>query len=576
MMRTVAFWACLAVALVAACFASQTPKPVAANAPASQFSAMRAFRDVQVVAARPHPTGSAEHAQVRGYLLSRMRALGLETRVQESRAFETADDAEDGRYVSGADLVNLIGLLPGRDRSLPALAVMSHYDSVPASPGAADDTTGVASALEVARAMKAGRQPARDVVFLITDGEEIGLLGARAFYRDDPLAKRIGAVINMESRGGGGRVYMFQTSARNGALIDVFRRSAVNPSSNSLATFLYANMPNDTDMTVTNQAGKIGLNYAFIGSQFDYHAASSTPANLDKGSLQHMGSQVLAATRSLADAPTLPAPAADTIYGDVLGGPIIVYPAMAGWLILLVSALLIGAAVWRARGVETLSPVGVAKGAGAGLYILLVSAVAFAAIRFATGIPRGFTDQRPLLAQFPLFEAAMALAALAVFVLSIWNLKRGARWVAAVAAPLVLAALTLFGGVQMVPLGMGVGAAVIAALVFRRAAPGWSAWTGVLLLGLILGVTLQALAPPASLVVSWPLLAASVFAAAIAFGGGGRSANPVPSLAGLVIGAAATAQMLYIVHSVVIGVGADIPSAPALFELLLALCLAPM
>ncbi|MGZ8371320.1 MAG: hypothetical protein ACXWVH_09735, partial [Caulobacteraceae bacterium] len=134
----------------------------------------------------------------------------------------------------------------------------------------------------------------------------------------------------------------------------------------------------------------------------------------------------------------------------------------------------------------------------------------------------------------------------------------------------------LFGGVQMVPLGMGVGAAVIAALVFRRAAPGWSAWTGVLLLGLILGVTLQALAPPASLVVSWPLLAASVFAAAIAFGGGGRSANPVSSLAGLVIGAAVTAELLYIGHSVVIGVGADLPSAPSIFVLLLALCLAPL
>ena len=59
---------------------------------------------------------------------------------------------------------NIVGVLPGRDRSAPALALMAHYDSVAASPGAADDIMGVAAILETARAIKAfeelvGRKP---------------------------------------------------------------------------------------------------------------------------------------------------------------------------------------------------------------------------------------------------------------------------------------------------------------------------------------------------------------------------------------------------------------------------------
>jgi len=43
----------------------------------------------------------------------------------------------------------------------PAVALMAHYDSVPASTGASDDAAGVASALEIVRAIKARGVPAR-------------------------------------------------------------------------------------------------------------------------------------------------------------------------------------------------------------------------------------------------------------------------------------------------------------------------------------------------------------------------------------------------------------------------------
>src|SRR3546814_8160334 len=42
------------------------------------------------------------------------------------------------------------------------------------------------------------------------------LVGAAAFAAHDPLAKRVGAVVNMEARGTTGGVNMFQTSSPNG------------------------------------------------------------------------------------------------------------------------------------------------------------------------------------------------------------------------------------------------------------------------------------------------------------------------------------------------------------------------
>src|SRR6202012_481827 len=96
---------------------------------------------------------------------------------------------------------------------------MAHYDSVPASAGASDDAAGVATVLEIVRAFKARGVPDRDVLVVLTDGEEAGLLGADAFFRQDPEAKRIGFIFNLDVRGSAGRVQMFQTGAHNGAAV---------------------------------------------------------------------------------------------------------------------------------------------------------------------------------------------------------------------------------------------------------------------------------------------------------------------------------------------------------------------
>lgn len=78
----------------------------------------------------------------------------------------------------GDDGVNIVGRIEGRQPSAPPVLVTAHYDTVPASPGADDNGSGVAALLELARVF--GRErPAVPIELTFFDLEERGLLGSR-------------------------------------------------------------------------------------------------------------------------------------------------------------------------------------------------------------------------------------------------------------------------------------------------------------------------------------------------------------------------------------------------------------
>lgn len=512
--RVLALLAALVAAALIAWFDARPPEPAPAAAPPAAFSAERAMVDVAQIAREPHPMGTPANHRVRDYLLARMTALGLSPQVRRDDAVAHRQSGGD-TFVSGGAVENLVGVLPGRDRTLPAVALMAHYDSVPGSPGAADDAAGVAAALEIVRAIKAQGEPVRDVMLVITDGEESGLLGANAFFKRDPLARRLGLVLNMESRGMSGRVQMFQTSAGNGELIDLLRRHAERPSSSSLSVFVYENMPNDTDMTESNEAGFPGMNFAFIGRQFDYHAATATPANMDRGTLQDLGGQVLAVGRAAAFTPTLPAKAPDAVYSQVFGDLILAYPAWVGWIVLAAAAGLIVLGVVRARRIEAFPWQDVARGAGATLSGVLGSAAILHFARRATGADYGYFEQRFLLAQVSRWEAAVFLLALGFLLWSACELARGRRNIALV--PLVAGlASSAFGGLDALGAGLGVAGAVVAVLTYGRPAGRPGGWTGVLALSFAVAVAAQVAAPATAYMFAWPLLLAGLGGAATA------------------------------------------------------------
>ncbi len=63
--------------LVLAIYPLRPPAVVPAGSPAGEFSAVRAAAHLEHFAQAPHPTGSAENARVRAYLVAEMAALGL-------------------------------------------------------------------------------------------------------------------------------------------------------------------------------------------------------------------------------------------------------------------------------------------------------------------------------------------------------------------------------------------------------------------------------------------------------------------------------------------------------------------
>ena len=255
------------------------PAPLPADAPATSFSAARAFEHVQAIAKSPHPAGSVANACVREYLLARMNELGLKPRAI----------AGTNR---GVKLVNLYGELEGTERANPPLLVVSHYDSAREGPGAADAASGVGTLLETVRALKA-RGPRRNTLgILLTDGEEFGMLGAKTLIRDQPeLLREVRFVINLEARGNHGPVLMFETARDNARLIPFFGRACPLPLATSFATDIYRHLSNDTDFTHFLQAGKSGFNFSFVGGLDYYHTPRDTPENLSQRTLQHYGSQ---------------------------------------------------------------------------------------------------------------------------------------------------------------------------------------------------------------------------------------------------------------------------------------------
>jgi len=562
MARLAILFACVAVAFGLFYIQTASPPPEPADAPPGVFSAGRAMADVAAIAPVPHPTGSPANAKVRDYLVARMTALGLSPQVQRADSQAVSSHSAAHGRVYGATVENIVGVLPGRDRSLPALALMAHYDSVPGSPGAADDAAGVASVLETLRGIKARGTPARDVMLVLTDGEEAGLLGARAFFGENPLSARVGFVINLETRGGGGRATMFQTGRDNAGSVRLFAAEARRPDSNALTVQVYKMMPNDTDFTVSNARGVAGLNLAFLGRQFDYHSPSSTVANLDQGALQSLGEQAFGPAMAIAFNPALPKPGPDLVYSHAPGGVLLAYPVWGGWIVLALAAGLAALGAWRARRGKALAWRDLWRGLGAGLLLLAGAMTLLELTRRLTGVASGWMEVRPLLARFAVFEAAMGLAMLGAAMLIPAAMARGRlRLFGAaffLAAGLVATTLDGFAG-WPATVGVAAAAAMLAFLVFGKDASVCGTWTGLLLTGLGAALALQIALPTAAFIVAWPVLVGAALSAMMA---GGRDRGPAVSVIAWLATAAALAWVGIYAHQLMQGL--DLPQAQAL------------
>jgi len=174
-----------------------------------------------------------------------------------------------------------------------AIGIVSHYDSSPDAPGAADDGLGVAVSLEAARVLAARTDRRYTLFILVTDGEEAGLMGAAGLASERDVMDRLQAYINVEATGNDGTAVLFETGPANGWILKPWSRRAPRPRGGSWALELYRRLPNDTDFSIFKRHDIPGLNFAAVDDSYAYHTARDTPDRVTDRALLHTGENVV-------------------------------------------------------------------------------------------------------------------------------------------------------------------------------------------------------------------------------------------------------------------------------------------
>lgn len=101
-----------------------------------------------------------------------------------------------------ADGINIVAQRPGKIPTTGTIIVAAHYDTVPDSPGADDNASGVATLLEIARIFSNLSTP-QTLKLVFFDAEEIGLRGSLAFTADKANLANLNGVVVMDMIGFG-------------------------------------------------------------------------------------------------------------------------------------------------------------------------------------------------------------------------------------------------------------------------------------------------------------------------------------------------------------------------------------
>ena len=376
-----------ALAIIAAMSLFLLPAPKSADSDPTGFSADHAKQLIDTFADEPHSVLHTEaHARSRDEIVTMFKDLGYQPEIHSdpmplSEATNTSQYSEAGLdALARLNTENIVVRVPGKTDD--TMMLTAHYDSAVdfektadgrwdpkpgVSSGAADDGYGVATIIETLRAIKAdGRTPERSLLIVITDAEELNLLGAMnemLHHRTD--YDNVDLIVNIEARGTSGPAVMFETSDTNASATEFFLKNAPRPFATSLMPAVYRMMPNGTDLSIYLKEGFTGLNFASIGNSENYHTASDSPAYSDLTSLQHYGDQVLGLARAWSfdqDTPKL-TDDQDRVFFPVFSGFTVHYPATVGVILGVVAiALAAAATVLQARKVRWSRVAGTAWG----------------------------------------------------------------------------------------------------------------------------------------------------------------------------------------------------------------------
>lgn len=276
-------------------------RPGVEDADSSSFSAIRAAQDIEVISREPHSLENpGARLRVREYLAERLKEIGFEVEIMEYDSVKM----RSGSYTSISNIHATAHPLKGN--ASQALVMIAHYDSrhtfraageTHLSYGAADDGYGLGVILETARlAMNYRDKWKQEFRIIFTDAEENRLDGIRKALENEPhFFSNAGLAINIEARGVKGPAILFETSAGNERLVELYGK-ADYPYSYSLTSAIYRVLPNDTDFSPVKESIP-GFNFSVIDNLDYYHTKHDNFSNISLASLQHYGSQIQPITR---------------------------------------------------------------------------------------------------------------------------------------------------------------------------------------------------------------------------------------------------------------------------------------
>ncbi|MDC8832239.1 M28 family peptidase [Alteromonas gilva] len=164
------------------------------------------MNDLNVLAAdvmEGRETGSKGAQRSRDYLLKRYQQIGLSALPTLNDFTHPFTATKNDHVITGINMLGMLNANPGDGTAEPAnryIVVSAHYDHIGRSGrriynGADDNASGVAAMLYLATQSQQQQRQCHQV-FLASDAEEHGLLGARAFVRAE-LINKAGIFVNL-------------------------------------------------------------------------------------------------------------------------------------------------------------------------------------------------------------------------------------------------------------------------------------------------------------------------------------------------------------------------------------------
>jgi aminopeptidase YwaD len=182
-----------------------------------------------------------------------------------------------------------------RRADAPVIVVGGHYDSVAAGPGANDNASGTAVALEIVRAL--ADETRAEVRFVAFGAEEIGLVGSRAYVDGLSAAERarVKLVVNLDMVGVGEQLLIGGSDEPARAAADLARQRGI------------ANViRSDADLGRSDQASFLsaGIPAVFLHWESDpnYHTAGDRASEVRPELLERAGLVALDLIRVTLDA----------------------------------------------------------------------------------------------------------------------------------------------------------------------------------------------------------------------------------------------------------------------------------